>query len=696
MYQPLRNDYQFQCRGRTKLKERGDVLAYFLLGRNTVPNDVVRMNGPLGSGLKFSSPGGIHPDMQNYSDVPGGPVGPVHGNSPSSSSLVPLAMSPERQMNGVVSPQISSGSRAINLNKISMTPPSSLGRRRAMNDEVANEPTRKMSGPGLTLVIPAEPIFDDRGRSPDLPVFHYSKVQSSGSLGKTENTLTQSQVLGNPVRNQSDQSLCQVQTSPRTSMRGSSGMLCNDGGKGYENGPRTPNSPRDVCPNGPFVKDANKQKSKKVGVCSTEYDTYLASILESNETNEKVPEGIFAVAGSKSPVLSRSELDDIDQIMKEFSTAIGRKQTLQAALNCAASPARCVRSASDAGKHARPCPVSSPHVNRSNGAPQHAFQPPAELVQPTQVKNAPRVSLVYPLQRPLETNPLQRPSSDTKTPTNSDDGGVYYFESKNLDKKLVTSPKIFLQKTMDEHSSAQLKHSNSTGGGHAVFRGGSAFGAPSPLNRPHFLGPPSSSSSKKQWHNPAAKNTAHHSNNTSAMHQPILPKKSFPASRKGAQTNLPTASFQVKRHKQFLAPPRSRSLDRIPSDLEDIQSCSSDDTTSPIVARRGKRDGGVALLGDNLSKKGQGLLLPDNISLSSFNSEMSRSDPALSYESSSAMESEYDNYRPGMASDEDYFVLEPVSDIDLDMFDEINIDNVQVQENYNNYMPMLQKFITDI
>lgn len=45
----------------------------------------------------------------------------------------------------------------------------------------------------------------------------------------------------------------------------------------------------------------------------------------------------------------------------------------------------------------------------------------------------------------------------------------------------------------------------------------------------------------------------------------------------------------------------------------------------------------------------------------------------------STYESEYDNYRPGMASDEDYFVPEPISDIDIDMFDDvINVDDVTV------------------
>ena len=82
--------------------------------------------------------------------------------------------------------------------------------------------------------------------------------------------------------------------------------------------------------------------------------------------------------------------------------------------------------------------------------------------------------------------------------------------------------------------------------------------------------------------------------------------------------------------------------------------------------------------------------LADNISLSSIgSSEMSRSDPALNYDSSSvAYESEYDNYRPGMASDEDYFIPEPISDVDLDLFDDINIDNVTISDTYSLDMPM--------
>jgi len=58
---------------------------------------------------------------------------------------------------------------------------------------------------------------------------------------------------------------------------------------------------------------------------------------------------------------------------------------------------------------------------------------------------------------------------------------------------------------------------------------------------------------------------------------------------------------------------------------------------------------------------------------------MSRSDPALS---SYGDTSEYDNYRPGMASDEDYFVPEPISDVDIDLFDDVDVDNVEVSDTY--------------
>ena len=65
----------------------------------------------------------------------------------------------------------------------------------------------------------------------------------------------------------------------------------------------------------------------------------------------------------------------------------------------------------------------------------------------------------------------------------------------------------------------------------------------------------------------------------------------------------------------------------------------------------------------------------------------------------STYESEYDNYRPGMASDEDYFVPEPISDMDIDMFDEVmNVDDVTVGEegmaDTYGYLPLMQKHST--
>ncbi len=148
--------------------------------------------------------------------------------------------------------------------------------------------------------------------------------------------------------------------------------------------------------------------------------------------------------------------------------------------------------------------------------------------------------------------------------------------------------------------------------------------------------------------------------------------------------------FQVKRRQKFTAPPRlCRSLDYIPSDIEDTVSMTSrpdspegEDSPSNIPS----------LLGPEAFMPITALVrqLADNISLSSMgSSEMSRSDPALNYDSAaSAYESEYDNYRPGMASDEDYFIPEPISDIDLDLFDDINIDNVTISDTYSLDMPL--------
>ena len=159
--------------------------------------------------------------------------------------------------------------------------------------------------------------------------------------------------------------------------------------------------------------------------------------------------------------------------------------------------------------------------------------------------------------------------------------------------------------------------------------------------------------------------------------------------------------LQVKRRQAHSQPVRRcRSLDYIPSDLEDACSTSSrQDVTRGGGGAEGTRDGPITHLIRHH-------VIGDNISVSSFESgsEMSRSDPALNYDSSTtAYESEYDNYRPGMASDEDYFVPEPVSDVDLELFDDINLEQVTVSDKYDidvhdfiNMNSMTRKQITDV
>ncbi|XP_013391106.1 uncharacterized protein LOC106159379 isoform X2 [Lingula anatina] len=172
---------------------------------------------------------------------------------------------------------------------------------------------------------------------------------------------------------------------------------------------------------------------------------------------------------------------------------------------------------------------------------------------------------------------------------------------------------------------------------------------------------------------------------------PERPKPFFPAgvaaasssSSSGATAAPPPLhappSFQVKRRGRVGLPPRHcRSLDYIPSDHE--SSAPSSPGLSPKLHHKLPSPSQVrAIFGDNAI----------NLSLSSLNSsEMSRSDPAINYDSSSdAYISEYDNYRPGMASDEDYFVPEPISDMDIDFFDDIDIDSVTVSDTYSLDMP---------
>ena len=191
--------------------------------------------------------------------------------------------------------------------------------------------------------------------------------------------------------------------------------------------------------------------------------------------------------------------------------------------------------------------------------------------------------------------------------------------------------------------------------------------------------------------------------------RPPPPENYEPSTRVGAVEGIPplpgnrqpAPPFQVKRRQRFNPPPRlCRSLDYIPSDLEDalsVASRMSSRVSSRVSSRPQSREDSPDMT--RYPRWGPDAFVPlsslvrqlaDNMSVSSVgSSEMSRSDPALNYDSgSTAYESEYDNYRPGMASDEDYFIPEPISDIDIDYFDDINIDNVTVSDTYSLDMPM--------
>ena len=160
--------------------------------------------------------------------------------------------------------------------------------------------------------------------------------------------------------------------------------------------------------------------------------------------------------------------------------------------------------------------------------------------------------------------------------------------------------------------------------------------------------------------------------------------------------------YQVKRRNTYTIPPRyCRSLDYIPSDREDHVSSNQ---SSACGSPKSRHDISAIQAYMMPFFSGRNPLGIESISVSSIasSSEMSRSDPAMNTMEggSSAYESEYDNYRPGMTSDEDFFHPDPISDMDIDIFDDMNVDNVTVSDHYSLDLPPLPVFpkkkITDV
>ncbi|XP_050418013.1 adenylate cyclase type 1 [Patella vulgata] len=162
--------------------------------------------------------------------------------------------------------------------------------------------------------------------------------------------------------------------------------------------------------------------------------------------------------------------------------------------------------------------------------------------------------------------------------------------------------------------------------------------------------------------------------------------------KKGGRNRYSINPYQIKRRQAYTIPPRHcRSLDYIPGDRDDYASNASSACGSP----RARHAYLMPLI------FGKTPMTADNTSVSSLasSSEMSNCDAAVNCDSgSAAYESEYDNYRPGVMSDDDFFVNEAISDIDGGLLDDIDIDNVSVSDCYSFDMPLAgyKKKVTEV
>lgn len=140
--------------------------------------------------------------------------------------------------------------------------------------------------------------------------------------------------------------------------------------------------------------------------------------------------------------------------------------------------------------------------------------------------------------------------------------------------------------------------------------------------------------------------------------------------------------FQVKRPQLHNMPPRNcKSLDYFPAYQDDNTAASSTNTTALNNAKT--RHAYIApLIFGNQSAASR----TDHTSLSSLasSSEMSCSDSHINTESeSAAYDYEYDSYPPGTRTDDDLVVQQSMSDMEMDILDDINVDNVTVSDNFS-------------
>ena len=554
-----------------------------------------------------------------------------------------------------------------------MTPPSSLGRHRKQQPSgelwlSADQPLRRLVAPPSSLTVPvAGQWLEHGGRSPDLPVVHYCNAniaQGSGSRGgSTEGCIH--------IRGISESSMStSTPTSPPVQQQrrrlSSSGEV----------------STVTASPTSPTVSQPGWSPALRDGV-----------------SHGKVLQRIGEMPNENGASRQGQQIDDdggqydIDAIMRELAVDVERivasapsssRLVDQSVQTCNIAPASMVSGYHHhhaAFAHATDrTNVHLPLINAdvdhrlrrttNNAATSAAMQPPLGAVKFTSVREPSQPINLIKLNGAVCNNFV---ASNSGRSYGGGDPGMRVLSNNQVEIK--TSP----------HLPAPPPHESQQRDGHMLQR----------VQGPSAFKPVSSDANNRSLALQLLKNNADQSpfrapplaarpvpsvSQQRTEPQPLVKRRVADSSRPTAGMIGPAPSFRVRRSVCVASLPRlCRSLDNIASDVDDSRprsGCSSRADSPAVLGARQRRAGET----DNHH---QLLLLhPDDVSLSSFDgtaSEMSRSDPALSGYGDT---SEYDNYRPGMASDEDYFIPEPVSDVDIDLFDDVDVDNVVVSDTY--------------
>jgi len=664
VYKPLRHQYQFQCRGNIRITDRGcELVTYFLLaGDHQLP--------PLSPGARDHR----RPLMTSLMTSPA-----------MTSSVLPCVVqsctcAPPRGLFRSSSSRDGQGhgqgQTSAVLGRVSMTPPSSLGRHRKQQQVSSGDPwlsgdapVRRLVAPPSSLTVPVagEWLPSGGGRLPDLPVVHYCNANiAHAPCGSVDGCVH--------IRGMSESSLstCTPTSPPAQQPRR----------RLSSSGDMSPTTPTVSQPGwSPALRDAGGLQGKA-----------LQRIRES-------PNESGASRRQQQAVADTDGQYDIDAIMRELAVDVERIVASQPPsssrlVNQSVQTSNVVPPSSSSAQHHHHLALTRAgdrsHLPASSGehvdprlrwtTNQQPATTSAGVLQPP--LGAVRYTSVHQPSRPINLVQLNGVVSNNFVPNNSRrfvgaavDPSVRAGLSSNQTETRISPPPLPPPPATERDGHAALQRD-----GHAA----SAF-------KPVCAAANGRSVALQLLTNNVEVQSA-------VRAHPLAPRPVAelkvepppPVRRRGADVSRPTPavlgpapSFRVRRSVCVPSLPRlCRSLENIASDIDDCgprsgTSSRADSPAAPGVAVRQRR----AAAG--IDSHHQLLLLhPDDVSLSSFDgtaSEMSRSDPALS---SYGDTSEYDNYRPGMASDEDYFVPEPISDVDIDLFDDVDIDSVEVSDTY--------------